>query len=532
MEAASLDRAEESQLNVSPTLNPAGSNAGAAEARPGRLRSENPSLPPPQIVRALRDALAPTQNGPTWKTPYGVGAGLWNLGNTCYVNAALQCLTHTPPLARYLLSRRHSETCLKPTSCVLCSMQVHVSRALLHPGDAIQPPEELLAGFHTHQQEDAHEYLMFTMDAMQQACLRELGQLAGPSADATLIRQIFGGYWRSQIQCLSCHSVSDTLDPYLDVALDIQGARSVTQALELLVTPEKLDGDNCYQCSVCLKKVPASKTLTLHTVSKVLILALKRFSHFTGRKTEKVVDYPERLDLQPYLSQPNSGPLVYELYAVLVHAGRSCHSGHYFCFVKAADGQWFKMNDAKVTACDASSALRQRAYVLFYVQETELERGSASVSVSRKRRCLRSERKVLGSTQQGPESHSSITGPGSECPVQENSVKRRTLEQRGLLQEPSRPKPEFNLREVECALPASVTHPPRNRGGLLHIPRSGAFYFIPRTAAPSKEARHASPPLAPTQRLPVGDHSPNGLNSRQATLRLNEVRSSTLRISL
>ena len=72
MEAASLDRAEESQLNVSPTLNPAGSNAGAAEARPGRLRSENPSLPPPQIVRALRDALAPTQNGPTWKTPYGV----------------------------------------------------------------------------------------------------------------------------------------------------------------------------------------------------------------------------------------------------------------------------------------------------------------------------------------------------------------------------------------------------------------------------------------------------------------------------
>ncbi|XP_045677218.1 LOW QUALITY PROTEIN: ubiquitin carboxyl-terminal hydrolase 17-like protein 6 [Phyllostomus hastatus] len=419
--------------------------------------------------------------------PYGVGAGLRNLGNTCYINAALQCLTHTPPLARYLWSGRHSETCPKRRPCVLCAMQAHVTRALLHPGDVIEPPKELFGGFHRQQQEDAHEYLMVTMDAMQQACRREPEQLARPPADATLVHQIFGGYWRSQIKCLCCQGMSDTLDPYLDVALEIQGAETVAQALELLVTPEKLDGDNSYECSVCLKKVPASKTLTLHTASKVLILALKRFSAFTGSKMEKVVHYAERLNVQRYLSQQNPGPLVCELCAVLVHAGRDCHSGHYFCHVKAADGQWFKTNDSEVTACATSTALRQPAYLLFYVQENELEGGHESVSVSGKPRCPQMEQKDLEPIQQATESHSSVTGPGSQCPVPETSVQFTSLEEWRQFQELSRPKAEHNLRKVEWAVPANwvMIHPPRYRAGMTkHLP--GQENYLLDSAAEGK----------------------------------------------
>ncbi len=36
--------------------------------------------------------------------------GFKNLGNTCYLNAALQCLTHTKELARYFLSNISKST--------------------------------------------------------------------------------------------------------------------------------------------------------------------------------------------------------------------------------------------------------------------------------------------------------------------------------------------------------------------------------------------------------------------------------------
>ncbi|VTJ90345.1 Hypothetical predicted protein, partial [Marmota monax] len=107
-----------------------------------------------------------------WQRPSAAGAGLQNMGNTCYVNAALQCLTYTPPLANYMLSQEHCQCCPRHRVCMLCVMQAHVTRALRHPGDVIQPLPALVAGFHTSRQEDAPAFLLFILNAVQKSCRR------------------------------------------------------------------------------------------------------------------------------------------------------------------------------------------------------------------------------------------------------------------------------------------------------------------------------------------------------------------------
>nr|XP_030142933.3 ubiquitin carboxyl-terminal hydrolase 36 isoform X5 [Taeniopygia guttata] len=196
----------------------------------------------------------------------------------------------------------------------------------------------------------------------------------------TLVHQIFGGYLRSRVKCLECKTVSDTYDPYLDVTLEVERAANIVRALELFVKPEQLGGDNAYRCSMCRKKVLASKRFTIHRASNVLTISLKRFgscSSSGGRKITKDVGYPEFLDIRPFMSEPKGDPITYGLYAVLVHSGYSCNAGHYFCYVKASNGQWYRMNDHEVHPSNIKVVLNQQAYVLFYLRLGSPRKSSA-----------------------------------------------------------------------------------------------------------------------------------------------------------
>ncbi|KAM6194195.1 ubiquitin carboxyl-terminal hydrolase 36 [Sarcoramphus papa] len=309
-----------------------------------------------------------------WERIHRVGAGLHNLGNTCFLNATVQCLTYTPPLANYLLSKEHSRACQQGGFCMMCIMQNHTIQAFANSGNAIKPVsfirdlKKIAQHIRFGRQEDAHEFLRYTIDAMQKACLNDCTKLDRQTQATTLVHQIFGGYLRSRVKCLVCKSVSDTYDPYLDLALEIGQAANVVRALELFVKPDMLGGENAYMCAKCKKKVSASKRFTIHRASNVLTLSLKRFADFGGGKITKDVGYPEFLNIRPYMSQSNGDPVMYGLYAVLVHSGYSCHAGHYYCYVKASNGQWYQMNDDLVRSSNIKVVLNQQAYVLFYLR--------------------------------------------------------------------------------------------------------------------------------------------------------------------
>lgn len=185
------------------------------------------------------------------------------------------------------------------------------------------------------------------------------------------LSSLFDGLLESAVTCQECGNVSLTRDRYMDLSLDVsnQFVHTLNDALAEFTQTEILDGDNRVVCSICQEKQAVSKGLRLATAPSVLVCHLKRFAYDRyGRlvRLSKKVRFPLRLEIGDYMSRVNKAtPPPYELVAVLVHEGRSCDSGHYLAYVKSGN-EWYKANDSVITKVDVSVVLQQQAYILIY----------------------------------------------------------------------------------------------------------------------------------------------------------------------
>ncbi|CAK9315073.1 unnamed protein product [Citrullus colocynthis] len=308
-----------------------------------------------------------------------IGAGLQNLGNTCFLNSVLQCLTYTEPLAAYLQSGKHQNSCHVAGFCALCAIQKHVSRALQSSG-RILAPKDLVSNlrcisrnFRNARQEDAHEYMVNLLESMHRCCLPLGLPSESPSAyEKSLVHKIFGGRLRSQVKCMQCSFCSNKFDPFLDLSLDIVKADSIYKAFKNFTTPELLDGgERQYQCQRCKQKVKALKQFTVHKAPYVLTIHLKRFQSYNlEEKIHKKIQFGPTLDLSPFVSGSYAdGDLKYTLYGVLVHHGGSTRSGHYYCYVRTSSAMWYALDDNRVSHVGDRTVFEQQAYMLFYVRD-------------------------------------------------------------------------------------------------------------------------------------------------------------------
>lgn len=321
-----------------------------------------------------------------WLESEKVGVGLINVGNTCFLNSVLQCLSYCPPLYNFLVKSNggHSGQCKINQFCMLCEMEKHVKRIrssnngnAIKPISIVQRLKYINKSFQFGRQEDAHEFLRYIIDHMWKACLlnhnvsSKSNKIDPKIKETTIINQIFGGYHRSQVLCLTCNSRSDTFDFFMDFILDIRNSKSLEEALKKFTQPELLENENAYKCSKCRRKVTARKKFTVFKAPNVATFQLKRFDsdRIFGGKVTKFISYPEQLDLQSYMSEQNKTSIKYQLAAVLVHVGHSSNSGHYFCFIKNSNNFWYRMDDSDVSMVPVKTVLQQPAYVLFYTRK-------------------------------------------------------------------------------------------------------------------------------------------------------------------
>ncbi|SAM85662.1 related to Ubiquitin carboxyl-terminal hydrolase 4 [Ustilago bromivora] len=352
--------------------------------------------------------------------------GLKNLGNSCYMNSTLQCLSATIPLARFLLDGSYKQAInrtnplgtqgqLATTLAGLVHVMWGEKYTFISPVTFKEAMAKFAPSFRGYDQHDSQEFLAILLDGLHEdlnyvvtrpAALEmtperenELETLPQQIASVkewsiyrmrndSLVVDWFQGQFRNKLTCLTCGKTSTTYEAYTYLSLPVphgRGASKVTlqQCLDAFVREEVLDKGDMWNCPRCKKPRKATKRLSISRLPPILLIHLKRFS-FKGPFTDKIdttVTFPTNasLDLTNYMppplppgsagagalvSQCQKPPYLYDLYAATHHFG-SLNTGHYTATVRS-NKEWWYCDDSRILKDDGRQLHTNSPYVLWF----------------------------------------------------------------------------------------------------------------------------------------------------------------------
>ncbi|XP_033969220.1 ubiquitin carboxyl-terminal hydrolase 2a isoform X2 [Trematomus bernacchii] len=343
---------------------------------------------------------SPTRDSTNSKSAQGL-VGLKNLGNTCFMNSILQCLSNTHSLRDYCLHNLHrrdlnnnsrtNTALMEEFAKLLQTMWTSSSSEAVSPSEFKTQIQRYAPRFVGYNQQDAQEFLRFLLDGLHNEVNRVTVRPRGSVEDFdhlpdeekgkkmwskyleredSKIVDVFVGQLKSSLTCSHCGFCSTVFDPFWDLSLPIAkgyGEVSLMDCMRLFTKEDVLDGDEKPTCYRCKARRRCTKKFTIQKFPKILVLHLKRFSE--ARRTSKLstfVNFPMKdLDLREFASQ-NCLNAVYNLYAVSNHSGTTM-GGHYTAYCRNPNsGEWYTFNDSRVTPMSSSQVRSSDAYVLFY----------------------------------------------------------------------------------------------------------------------------------------------------------------------
>ena len=167
------------------------------------------------------------------------------------------------------------------------------------------------------QQQDIQELCRVLFDALEEAFKN--------SDLESFIDNIYSGELIDYVKCLDVEYSSERTDKVQDFSLAIRPfgsdvpVKSLSEAIELYLKPEVLDGDNQYYAESVSRRVDAIKGLKIKKIPYILTFQLKRFVFdFTSedlvqKKLNDSVSFPMYLNMNKFVSgnvassfQPNN----------------------------------------------------------------------------------------------------------------------------------------------------------------------------------------------------------------------------------
>jgi ubiquitin C-terminal hydrolase len=359
-------------------------------------------------VRSFREGMSPARPEPRRMGESEGTSGLQNLGNTCFMNSVIQSLNCIEPLNDFVVRFQLN----KPNS--LCSSLGKLLQQLRNRSKIV--PREFYSGvlkkfpqFRGSEQQDAHEFLRVIIEALIE---ETRGSIRMNKSD---IQNLFEGSLLSTFICKECHAITRTLEPILDLSIQIPHEIAQDQLFDISEAPEEVelsrirpeelpeeyqeiecyepkfssssnistiqgclehffsyedltDLKNLYACPKCRSRVFATRRYLVMKPPKILVIHLKRF-YQTGLRFNKInssISFDSCLSLQKFLTC-KSVQANYRLFSVIQHIG-SMREGHYITYIKTAFS-WLMCDDAEISRVSEEDVKNAQAYMLFYINE-------------------------------------------------------------------------------------------------------------------------------------------------------------------
>ena len=338
--------------------------------------------------------------------------GLANLGNTCFINACIQCLSHTYELNDFLSKgdgeyKKHLNN--KPESVLLVEWDdlrklMWSQNCVISPGRFINTIQriakitnrDLFTGW---SQNDLPEFLLFLFDSFHNALTREVtmdikGNIKTKkdemgkacyemmktqyTKDYSEFLNVFFGIHVSVLTPVPEKSkggrgegnnvdylnyLSLRPEPYMLIHLPIPSKeeaniknadKNITlfNCFEKQCECELLEGENAWFNEAENKKQNVHKRMLFWSLPNIMIIDIKRFitsMNGKSKKNQQFIDIPiNNADFSKYVEGYAKETYVYDLYAICNHHGQ-IDGGHYSATIKNANWKWYNFNDTQVT---------------------------------------------------------------------------------------------------------------------------------------------------------------------------------------
>ena len=361
------------------------------------VRGTNPDLQRPSYLAPtptrdspykskFSDPLSPSPD----KDPFKSAIGLQNLGNTCYMNAVLQCFCRLPairqqlPLLEIITPHRGSKYKGKLVSSFheLAKNLVSGTSSSVYPYKFKRACGEIDSQYLGYQQRDSAEFFRKLIEGIQEETNRVVGKppyeemkgnnkeninkIAGRwwsyslARENSIITDIFLGQYLSVISC-PCGHKEISCDTFYDVTLALPAGNCTLKECFQNYSQENKVTE--YRCLGCKQVGDRFSTLRFYKLPRVLVIQLKRFTISNGRerKMNNTVSFPEVVDLREFCE---TGETRFRLQGLCHHEG-TLNFGH--CYAECMeDGRWYTFDDEKVSPTEIQKQ-SSYAYLLFYV---------------------------------------------------------------------------------------------------------------------------------------------------------------------